>query len=229
MTSWSRTETRTWALVSSCRELVGAPTGRRDRPRLAAPSASGRRRDKQRASRATRVPPKPDGVAHADAVRVPLVINGWRIYFHAAFAERYAAAAAEVRRLRDADPDGYTTTAAAKFARVLQDLVVREIPTNPASRNYRLGNTLGDDARTWRRAKFFGRFRLFFRYSSEQRTIVYAWLNDESTLRKSGGPSDAYAVFRRLIERGTPPANWDALIAASIPATAGRLGVRPRN
>ncbi len=127
---------------------------------------------------------------------------------------------AAVRRLRDADPDGYTTTAAAKFARVLQDLVVREIPTNPASPKYCLGTTLGGDARAWRRAKFFGRFRLFFRYSSEQRTIVYAWLNDESTLRTSGGPSDVYAVFRRLIERGTPPACWDALVAASTPAMA---------
>jgi toxin YhaV len=160
---------------------------------------------------------------------MPLVINGWRIYFYAAFAERYAAAAAEVRRLRDADLGGYTTTAAAKFARVLQDLVVREIPTDPASPNYRLGNTLGADARAWRRAKFFGRFRLFFRYSSAQRTIVYAWLNDESTLRQSGGASDVYTVFRRLIERGTPPASWDALVTASTPALAGRIPMGPGN
>jgi toxin YhaV len=153
------------------------------------------------------------------ANQTPLIINGWRIYLYAAFAQRYDATAAEIRRLRDADPDGYARAKAAKFARVLHDLVVREIPANPASPNYRLGNTLGVDARVWRRAKFFGRFRLSFRYSSEQRTIVYAWLNDESTLRKSGSTSDVYAVFRRLIERGTPPASWDALIAASTPAT----------
>jgi toxin YhaV len=162
-----------------------------------------------------------------DVARTPLVINGWRIYLYSAFAERYAAAAAEVRRQCDADPKGYTSSPAAKFARVLHDLIVREIPANPASPAYRLGNTLGSDARTWRRAKFFGRFRLFFRYSAEQRTIVYAWLNDESTLRKAGASSDVYAVFRVLIERGTPPASWDALVAASDQAMAGQLGARP--
>lgn len=152
------------------------------------------------------------------AAQAPLIINGWRIYFYAAFAERYDAVIEELRRLRHADPAGYSTTNTAKFARVLHDLVVRAIPADPAAPAYRLGNTLGADARVWRRAKFFGRFRLFFRYSSEQRTIVYAWLNDESTLRKSGSASDVYTVFRGLLERGTPPASWNALMDASAPA-----------
>jgi toxin YhaV len=162
--------------------------------------------------------------AHSDAIRTPLIINGWRIYLYPAFADRYTAAIAEVRRLRDADPSGYSSKPLAKFARVLHDLVTREIPANPASPAYRLGKSLGADARTWRRAKFFGRFRLFFRYSSEQRTIVYAWLNDESTLRKAGAATDVYSVFRRLIERGTPPADWQSLVAASDRSLALRQG-----
>ena len=34
-----------------------------------------------------------------------------------------------------------------------------------------------------------GRFRLFFRFDSASKVIIYAWVNDENTLRKVGrGP-----------------------------------------
>jgi len=39
--------------------------------------------------------------------------------------------------------------------------------------------------------KFGGRFRLFFRYDGRARLIVFAWVNDEQTLRKCGAKSDA--------------------------------------
>lgn len=45
-------------------------------------------------------------------------------------------------------------------------------------------------------------------------TIIYAWLNDESTLRKAGSQTDPYAVFHRMLERGAPPSDWDALVRA---------------
>ena len=54
-----------------------------------------------------------------------------------------------------------------------------------------LGNTLGPEHRHWRRAKFLGRFRLFFRYSSKDRVIIYAWVNDQNTLLKAGGRRSA--------------------------------------
>ena len=31
-----------------------------------------------------------------------------------------------------------------------------------------------------------GRFRLFFRFDSASRIAVYAWVNDENTMRKAG-------------------------------------------
>ena len=37
---------------------------------------------------------------------------------------------------------------------------------DPNSVEYRLGNTLGPSHRYWRRAKFLGRFRLFYRFST---------------------------------------------------------------
>ena len=39
--------------------------------------------------------------------------------------------------------------------------------------------------------------------------IVYAWVNDENTLRSSGSKSDPYAVFLKMLERGNPPDTWD--------------------
>jgi hypothetical protein len=38
--------------------------------------------------------------------------------------------------------------------------------------------------RHWLRAKFFGRLRLSVRYDSRSHLIVYAWVNDERTLRQ---------------------------------------------
>ncbi len=59
--------------------------------------------------------------------------------------------------------------------------------------------------RHWFWAKFLGRFRLFFRYNSRARLIVYAWVSDERSLRQSGGKNEPYEVFRRMLERGNPP------------------------
>ena len=44
---------------------------------------------------------------------------------------------------------------------------------------------LGPGNRHWFRAKFHGRYRLFFRFSAGQKIIIYAWVNDEQSLRKS--------------------------------------------
>ena len=60
-----------------------------------------------------------------------------------------------------------------------------------------------------------GRFRLFFRFSTAHRAIIYAWLNDASTLRKAGAPTDPYTVFKRRLDAGDPPGDWDLLLAAA--------------
>jgi toxin YhaV len=60
-----------------------------------------------------------------------------------------------------------------------------------------------------------GRFRLFFRYDSRSRLIVYAWVNDERTLRQRGAKTDPYEVFRRMLAAGNPPNDWAALLKAA--------------
>lgn len=136
----------------------------------------------------------------------------WQIYVHPAFSETFDALVAEVGRLRSADPVRYAEHPKAKLLKRIVDLIATEIPRNPAANEFSLGNTLGPAHRHWRRAKFLGRFRLFFRYSSKARVIIYAWVNDENTLRQAGGRNDPYSVFGRLLRRGSPPDDWNALI-----------------
>ena len=51
---------------------------------------------------------------------------------------------------------------AAKFLARLTALILDQIPRDPNAPAYGLANTLGPTYRHWRRAKFLGRFRLFF-------------------------------------------------------------------
>lgn len=144
----------------------------------------------------------------------PLVINGWRLFFWSAFRERWQAIRDAARDARDADPTGYALAPEVKFLRTVRDLVFKEIPANPDHPRFRQGKTLGPAHTHWRRAKFHRRFRLLFRFHTASRTIIYGWLNDETTLRKAGSRTDPYAVFRRMLERGAPPPDWDSLMWA---------------
>ena len=89
---------------------------------------------------------------------------------------------------------------------------------------FRQGDTFGEDRKHWFRAKFGGgRFRLFFRFGSEAKIIVFAWVNDEQTLRTYGSKTDADRVFKTMLDGGNPPDNWEALLAeAKNPATVER-------
>lgn len=140
--------------------------------------------------------------------------------FHPLFRAPLLVLADQVARAREADPKGYDANPRAKLLRRILDLILEEIPSDPASPNYRLGNTLGTDARGWCRAKFLGRFRLFFRFDTASRVIVYAWVNDENTLRKAGSGTDPYAVFRGMLLDGDPPHDLSRLLEACAIAGA---------
>ena len=151
--------------------------------------------------------------------RKPTAKPRWRLFAHPAFSETFDALVGEVERLRIADPRGYQEHAKTKLLKRIVDLIEVEIPRDPGAHEYNLGNTLGPGYRHWRRAKFLGRFRLFFRYNSKANVIIYAWVNDENTLRQAGGRNDPYAVFGRLLRKGRPPDDWDKLMqaAATLP------------
>jgi toxin YhaV len=144
------------------------------------------------------------------------VSHGWQLYVHPAFSETFDALVAEVARLRSEEPERSAQHPKAKLLRRLVDLIESEIPRNPRAAEFSLGNTLGPAHRHWRRAKFLSRFRLFFRYSSTARVIIYGWVNDENALRKAGGRNDPYSVFGRLLRRGHPPDDWNALMREAV-------------
>jgi toxin YhaV len=142
--------------------------------------------------------------------------DGWGILLHPLLLdqlERVIGAAEHERSRRGPDdPAG----ANMKIAASLWQLLLADIPQDPSRSTYRQGNTLGGEMRHWMRAKFGnGRFRLFFRYHSKARVIVFAWVNDSETLRAYGSRTDAYAVFRRMLDTGNPPDDWNELVRAS--------------
>ncbi len=47
--------------------------------------------------------------------------------------------------------------------------------------------------------------------------IVYAWVNDDDTLRAYDSKDDAYRVFRKMLDGGNPPASWEELLEQSLP------------
>lgn len=141
--------------------------------------------------------------------------HGWSLLFHDCLIEQLQKLKAATERAEAADPQGFEVNANVKLYRALSQLIFEAVPSDPSREEYRQGNTMGADYRHWRRAKIGRRFRLFFRYDSKLKVIVFAWVNDEHTLRAAGSKSDPYVVFQKMLARGNPPDDWSALLAAS--------------
>ncbi|MGE8061171.1 type II toxin-antitoxin system YhaV family toxin [Pseudomonas sp. NPDC089547] len=141
--------------------------------------------------------------------------HGWTLLFHEGVTLQLRKLQEAATRAELNDPQGFESNANVKLFRALSHLIMEAVPADPARDEFRQGNTLGTAYRHWRRAKIGRRFRLFFRYDSRSRVIVYAWVNDEHTLRSAGSKSDPYAVFEKMLGRGNPPDDWDSLIAAT--------------
>lgn len=149
-----------------------------------------------------------------------MVINGWTVFAHPLLLDQLERAAVDAAKA--ADPKGYRGTAQAKLLAMLARLIFETIPSDPTRQDYRQGDTLGRTRTHWFRAKFGnGRFRLFFRYDSKTKVIIFAWLNDETTLRTYGSKTDACHVFKGMLAKGNPPDDWKTLLAAASAETAG--------
>lgn len=140
--------------------------------------------------------------------------NDWWLLLHPGFRVPFLALQEEVARIEERAEAGWESGSKPKLLRRILDLILKEIPANPDATTFEQGKTLGADARGWRRAKFLGRFRLFFRFDSGSKVIVYAWVNDENTLRERGSATDPYSVFRGMLLAGDPPTNWKKLLDA---------------
>lgn len=147
-----------------------------------------------------------------------IIVNGWHLFGHDLFINQLQELVKQVEKLRKKDPECYKEKNAAKRLAAIMKLILHKIPEDPTLAEYRQGITLGEEHKHWFRAKFFQQYRLFFRFHLESKIIIYAWVNNENTKRAYDNKSDAYAVFRKMLKKGTPPNNWDELLkeAASV-------------
>ena len=143
----------------------------------------------------------------------PLVIHGWTVFVHPLFLAQIESLILQVESLKQKDPVGYVKKNASKRLAAITRLAFDVIPQDPARPEYRQGGTLGDAHKHWFRAKFFQQYRLFFRYHAAAKVLVFAWVNDDDSKRAYESSDDAYRVFRKMLEGGHPPDDWDMLLA----------------
>ena len=144
--------------------------------------------------------------------RAGLIINGWCLLAHSLFLDQYENLMTEVETIRKSNPEHYKEKNSTKRLAAITKLIFEKIPQDPTLSEYRQGATLGDEYKHWFRAKFFQQYRLFFRYHLESKIIVYEWVNDENTKRAYNNKSDAYNVFKKMLNKGHPPDDWDELL-----------------
>ena len=142
----------------------------------------------------------------------PLVIHGWTVFVHPLFLAQIEALILQVESLKQKDPVGYVKKNASKRLAAITKLAFDVIPQDPTRPEYRQGGTLGDAHKHWFRAKFFQQYRLFFRYHAAAKVLVFAWVNDDDSKRAYESSDDACRVFRKMLEGGHPPDDWDMLL-----------------
>jgi len=141
-----------------------------------------------------------------------MIINGWTIFAHPLFLQQLEDLINEVESLKKKDPAKYVDKNATKRLAAIAKLAFDVIPQDPSRDEYRQGDTLGEKHKHWFRAKFFQQYRLFFRYHGRSKIIVYSWVNNEDTKRAYESKQDAYRVFRKMLESGNPPDDWEELM-----------------
>lgn len=144
-----------------------------------------------------------------------MTAKGWSLFVHPLFRSQLEKLAKKTKKVASADPQRYETHPSVKLLATINRYVREVIPRDPNSSEFRQGNTLGPDHRHWFRAKLHGRYRLFYRFSTELKVIVYVWVNDEESLRKTGSKTDPYALFKAMLEGGEPPSTFAELLRKS--------------
>jgi toxin YhaV len=144
-----------------------------------------------------------------------IVRHGWTLLFHECLVRQLQKMQTAADRAKTQDPTGFEAHANVRLFDALATLIFEVVPSDPNREEYRQGNTVGPAFRHWRRAKIGRRFRLFFRFDSKTKIIIFAWVNDEHTLRSAGAKNDPYVVFQKMLKSGHPPDDWSALLAAA--------------
>ena len=139
-------------------------------------------------------------------------VNGWRLFLYPLFEHQLKKLTETVEQLSITQPETYKEHPKTKLLATIYRTITESIPRNPNAPEFRQGDTLGPDNRHWFRAKFHQRYRLFFRFSTKNKVIVYSWVNDGHNLRKAGSKTDPYEVFKSMLRAGDPPRRLEALL-----------------
>ena len=141
-------------------------------------------------------------------------VNGWRLFQYPLFENqlRKLTEALNSFRLANRILCPLENIPKPNLLATIHRYAAEIIPRDPNAPGFRQGDTLGPDNRHSFRAKFHHRYRLFFRFSTKDRVIVYVWVNDEFTLRKAGSRTDTYAVFKSMLNSGDPPRTLEILL-----------------
>ncbi len=141
--------------------------------------------------------------------------TGWRLFVHPLFEGQLDRLISRVEVMAAREPKDFLAHPAAKLLITIRRYILETIPRDPAAPEFRLGNALGPDNKHWFRAKFHQRYRLFYRFSSQQKIIIYTWVNDEFSLRKAGAKTDPYTIFKAMLKRGELPDTFEDLLRQS--------------
>ena len=135
-------------------------------------------------------------------------INEWALINHPLFEAQLQKLEAEVEKKGK-------QSFAGKLLRSIEKITNEVVPNDPSSKVFRQGLTLGPEYKHWRRVVFHQQYRLFFRYDSRMKVIIYVWMNDEDTKRAYESKTDAYLVFQKMLESGYPPGEFAELLRQS--------------
>lgn len=81
-------------------------------------------------------------------------------------------------RARTQDPEGLESNANVKLFKALAELIFETVPIDPNRDEYRQGNTMGYRFSPLASSQDRSPIRLFFRFDSKTKIIIFAWVND---------------------------------------------------
>lgn len=131
-------------------------------------------------------------------------IGEWNIFYTKIFQIILSKLEKEVLALSSVEPESYLSHPKTKLLQRVFMAITKDVPADPNNKKFRLGSFLGKRYKSWRRVKdgLPDRYRLFFQFLSTDNKIIFAWINDENTLRKNGSRTDVYTTFKRLVDGG---------------------------
>lgn len=135
-------------------------------------------------------------------------MNGWVLFTHPLLDTQIA-------ELENNITTGKNSERSKKLLAAINKLITEVIPSDPARKQFMQGKTVGEANKHWRRAVFFQQYRLFFRFDSRAKIIVYVWVNDDDSKRAYDSKTDAYKVFEKMLTSGHPPGDFAKLIKQS--------------